>query len=95
MTDPNKQPLIEVRDLSISFPGPPGARRVQAADHVNLSIYPGQTLAVVGESGSGKSVSSLSILQLHPIPPASYDSGRILWRGGEDGEVDLMSRTEK
>ncbi|MEQ9461853.1 MAG: ABC transporter ATP-binding protein [Phycisphaeraceae bacterium] len=91
-----EQALIEIRDLSVSFPGPPGGRRVQAADRVRLSIYPGQTLAVVGESGSGKSVSSLSVLQLHAVPPTRYDGGQILWRPDESRAAeDLMKKSER
>ena len=80
MTDPpdNPRPLLEVKGLSVSFPAGKG-HRLQAVRGVDLTLYPGQTLAVVGESGSGKSVSAMSILQLLPVPPASYDAGRILW----------------
>ncbi|MEM8737097.1 MAG: ABC transporter ATP-binding protein [Planctomycetota bacterium] len=81
------QPLLQIEDLSVSFPGA-GGRRTQAVDGVNLSVYPGQTVAVVGESGSGKSVSAMSILQLIPTPPGRYDRGRIQWRGGQaDGKA--------
>ncbi|MEM1109063.1 MAG: ABC transporter ATP-binding protein [Planctomycetota bacterium] len=79
-------PLIEIHDLSVSFPGSGKcAPRTQAADGVDLSIYPRQTLAVVGESGSGKSVSAMSILQLIPTPPGNYDRGEIIWRGRANG----------
>jgi oligopeptide/dipeptide ABC transporter ATP-binding protein len=82
----NDQPLLEVRDLSVSFPG--AGRRTRAADGVNLTLYPRQTLAVVGESGSGKSVSAMSILQLIPTPPGSYDAGEILWYGSDEPTDD-------
>ncbi|HEU4471251.1 MAG TPA: ABC transporter ATP-binding protein, partial [Flavisolibacter sp.] len=47
-------------------------------------------LALVGESGSGKSVTSLSILQLLPKPPASY-GGRIMFSENGDEPIDLLS----
>ncbi|MBB2479349.1 ABC transporter ATP-binding protein [Bacillus sp. APMAM] len=37
---------------------------LNALSGVNLSIYPGQSVALVGESGCGKSVTSLSIMRL-------------------------------
>ncbi len=76
----SEQPLLRIEDLSVSFPGPTG--RVRAVNGVSLSVYPRQTLAVVGESGCGKSVTAMSVLQLVPTPPGSYDGGRILWRAG-------------
>ena len=42
-------PLLEVRDLSKTFPG------VVALDRVSLSVARGEILAVVGQNGSGKS----------------------------------------
>ncbi|MEM7625227.1 MAG: ABC transporter ATP-binding protein [Planctomycetota bacterium] len=87
------KPLLQIKDLSVSFPGASG-RRTQAADGVHLTLYPRQTLAVVGESGSGKSVSAMSILQLIPTPPGRYDKGEILWHADESS-VDLLRRSEK
>lgn len=91
----DEQPLLQIEDLSVSFPGP-GGRRTQAADGVRLAIYPRQTLAVVGESGSGKSVSAMSILQLIPTPPGRYERGEILWNpDGQASATDLLKLSDR
>ncbi len=70
-------PLLEIRDLSVSFGATPAVRRV------SFTLNHGETLALVGESGSGKSVSALSILQLLPYPHARHPGGSIRLRGEE------------
>jgi peptide/nickel transport system ATP-binding protein len=60
MTD---APLIEIRDLRVSFHGDDG-RTTHAVDSVDLSVANGATLGLVGESGCGKSVTSLAIMGL-------------------------------
>ena len=72
-------PLLEIRDLSVSFETARG--QVRPVREVSMSVFPGQTLAVVGESGCGKSVTAMSILQLLPKPPAQYLGGEILYSG--------------
>ncbi len=66
--------VLSVRELVTSFPI--GGRRVAVVDGVNLSVAPGEVLALVGESGCGKSVTALSILRLVPRP-GHIDGGRI------------------
>ena len=56
--------LLEVRDLTVSFPTSDGL--VQAVRGLSFSVEPGQTLGIVGETGSGKSVTALSLLGLNP-----------------------------
>ena len=62
--------IVEVKDLSINFKVRDGSFR--AVDKISFDIETNKTLALVGESGSGKSVTAMSIMQLLPIPQASY-----------------------
>ncbi|HZD25852.1 MAG TPA: ABC transporter ATP-binding protein [Alphaproteobacteria bacterium] len=75
------EPLLEVRDLAVSFQGQDGP--VEAVRGVSFDIARGETMALVGESGSGKSVTALSILQLLPYPTASHPRGSIRYDGQE------------
>jgi len=61
-------PLLEIRDLAVSFRTDAGA--VRALDGVSLTIPRGKTVGLVGESGSGKSVTSLAVMGLLPRPAA-------------------------
>ena len=55
-------PLLEVRDLSVSFSTADGV--VQAVRGLSFAVERGKTLGIVGESGSGKSVATQSIVGL-------------------------------
>lgn len=57
------QPILTVRGLSKRFPLGRD-RYVNAVNHVDLAIAPGETLGMVGESGSGKSTLGRVILRL-------------------------------
>ncbi|RPH81593.1 MAG: ABC transporter ATP-binding protein [Candidatus Rokuibacteriota bacterium] len=74
-------PLLEVRDLSVSFAVE--GREVEAVRHASFGIERGESVALVGESGSGKSVTALSIMQLLPYPTARHPSGSIVFQGQE------------
>src|SRR5712672_190748 len=86
--DAINQPLLDVRDLSVSFHQPSGAS--VAVDGISFSVKRGECVALVGESGSGKSVSALSVLRLLPYPIASHPSGGIRFKGR-----DLLTSSER
>jgi simple sugar transport system ATP-binding protein len=53
-------PVLEARGISKSF----GA--VRALDNVNLSVYPGQIVALIGDNGAGKSTLIKTLSGVHP-----------------------------
>ncbi|MBO0807314.1 MAG: ABC transporter ATP-binding protein [Actinobacteria bacterium] len=77
------EPLLQVRDLRVSFRTDEGV--VRAVDGVSLALAEGETLGIVGESGSGKSVTMMSVMRLINDPNARFE-GSISYRGR-----DLMS----
>ena len=77
-------PLLEIRNLSVTFAGRAGAPPVEAVKSISLSLDRGETLALVGESGSGKSVTALSILQLLPYPVAAHGAGSSIRFAGDE-----------
>jgi microcin C transport system ATP-binding protein len=77
-------PLLEIRDLSVTFAGRAGAKPVDAVKGASFALDCGETLALVGESGSGKSVTALSLLQLLPYPLAAHGPESSIRFAGEE-----------
>jgi peptide/nickel transport system permease protein len=69
-------PLLDVQDLSISFPR---HGDVAVVDRVSFTVRPGETMALVGESGCGKSITSLAIIGL--LDESATVTGRIMFEG--------------
>ncbi|MFC3299920.1 ABC transporter ATP-binding protein [Arthrobacter agilis] len=81
------QPLLELRDLAITFSTSNGD--VPAVRNAHLTVMPGETVAIVGESGSGKSTTALAAIGLLP-GNGRVSNGSIIF----DGE-DITHASEK
>ena len=90
-----KEKILEIRDLSVSFQGTSGT--VNAIRSVSLDLCRGETLAIVGESGSGKSVTmkaTMGILDKNAV----VNSGSIKFtyhRGEEPVTVDILQMSKQ
>lgn len=76
-------PLLQIRDLSISF----GPGR-DAVSGLSLDAARGDIVAIVGESGCGKTLTALSLIGLLPVGATASGSARI-------GELELIGLTGK
>lgn len=72
---PRPQPLLQIKNLDVSYHVPGG--RIQAVAGINLQVSKGDTLGLVGESGCGKSTTAMAILRLIK-PPGYIERGEIL-----------------
>ncbi len=79
-------PLLEIRDLKVSFRTDDGV--VRAVDGVSATLNEGETLGIVGESGSGKCVTMMSVMRLITDPNAQFE-GEVLYKG-----TDLMAMSQ-
>jgi rhamnose transport system ATP-binding protein len=66
----SRKPILELRNISKSFPG------VKALDGVHFDLYPGEIHGLMGENGAGKSTFIKIITGVH-----THDTGEILING--------------
>lgn len=76
-----QQPLLQVAQLSVSFPSPQGL--IEAVNALSFDVHAGEVLALVGESGSGKSVTARTLVGLAGAGAAVRAESLILH--GHDG----------
>ena len=72
MVDRTGTPLVELRDISISFGG------IKAVDHVTVDLYPGEVVGLLGHNGAGKSTLIKCLSGAYKA-----DAGQILINGHE------------
>jgi D-xylose transport system ATP-binding protein len=70
MPIPSTTPLLEMRNINISFGG------LHAVREVSIDLYPGELMGLVGHNGAGKSTLMRALSGAHPA-----DSGEILLDG--------------
>nr|WP_206072049.1 ABC transporter ATP-binding protein [Antrihabitans stalactiti] len=70
--------MLEIRGLNVDYSSE--GTSTSAVCDVNLTVYPGQTVAIVGESGSGKSTTAHAIIDLLP-GSGRVTSGSIVFDG--------------
>lgn len=76
-----QQPLLQVAQLSVSFPSLQGL--IEAVNALSFDVHAGEVLALVGESGSGKSVTARTLVGLAGAGAAVRAESLILQ--GHDG----------
>jgi peptide/nickel transport system ATP-binding protein len=70
---PAGSPLLEIRDLHVSYPRAEGP--VRAVRGVDLTVPAGTVVGLAGESGCGKSTLAATVLRLQP--PSCTVSGEV------------------
>lgn len=85
------QPILSIRDLTVSFPGARDTR-VTVVDDVTFDVGRGESVALVGESGSGKSVTALTAMALG-APASRVDRGSVLVGGADLIAMDEPQRS--
>ncbi len=78
MSDTERKPLLEVRNLRVEFPTRRGT--LVAVNNISFEISEGEVLGVVGESGAGKSLTGSAVIGLLE-PPGRIAGGEILLNG--------------
>ena len=93
---PKGDPIMQVRDLHVSFATEAGVCR--AVRGVNFDLWRGRTLGIVGESGSGKSVTMKAAMGIL-AKNATVNSGSIQFSyhhaDGSPETVDLLQKDKK
>ena len=87
-----RQPLLDIRGLSIAYRSAAGDTR--AVRGVDLALYPGSIVGLAGESGCGKSTLAYGSVRLLR-PPAVITGGSVTYHGRRipGGGFDVLGAT--
>ena len=75
------RPVLELEQLRLRYPG----SEQWTLDGLNLSLEPGETLALVGSSGCGKSTVARAVMQL--LPQGTVCEGRLALTGQDPRQL--------
>lgn len=89
--DQASDPIIEMRDCSVTFDMERGVSRV--LDNADINIERGEILGVVGESGSGKSMFASALLD--SIVEPGQLSGEITYHPPGNDAIELLSLSDE
>lgn len=84
----SSEPVLDVRDLRVSFDLGRRGAPLHAVSAFNLQLAAGERVGLVGESGSGKTTAVLALMGL--LPPTATVGGRIYFEGR-----DILAGGEK
>ncbi|WP_433404643.1 dipeptide/oligopeptide/nickel ABC transporter permease/ATP-binding protein [Streptomyces sp. CA-146814] len=85
--EPVPDAVLEVRDLTVAFPG-----NITPVRQVSLTVREGEIVGLVGESGSGKSMTAAAIGQIVPYPGLAGSARTRLAGVDLDGLTDAERR---
>lgn len=93
MTGHHHNPVLEIRNLSVSYGYDENA--VQALRDVSLTLHAGEVLGLAGESGCGKSTLAYAATRLLP-PPGLITSGEVIFSSTrDDRRFDLLTADDR
>lgn len=83
--DAKSIPIIDIRDLSYTY----AVNGVKALDRLNLTIWPGDFLAIVGKNGSGKSTLAKTLMKIN-VP----ERDTVFIKGRDINDISLFELTQ-
>jgi len=86
------EPLLRIEGVSKVYPKPESGGSFTVLDDINLSVYPGEIVALLGRSGSGKSTLLRSVAGLSkPSKGTVYSNGVAVTGPNEDVAMVFQS----